>query len=273
MRKSGLIIIIAILLQSCGGKQNQVENKNCPKDTITATEFNSEYMTMAVLYYQKAAETRALYYQSFNIAKMMLDNDLKIKSKDKRAIVLDIDETALDNSPYEAQCILGKFSYPEKWDEWCNLGKAEPTPGALDFLKYAETKGCEIFYITNRKVKFSEVTLKNLKEKGFPMADTNHVLFRTEGNSKEDRRQMVMKSCKIVLLLGDNLADFVNVFDAKLNTDQRELKTDSLKAEFGSKFIVFPNPMYGDWEMIMYPDPAASAEVKDSIRKANLTGF
>lgn len=274
MKKMIFVLFAALLLQACNNATESAKDQaGANKDTTATTAVDANYMTLAVLYYQKAAETRALYYQGFNIARMMLDNDVKVKSAKKKAIVLDIDETALDNSPYEAQCILGNFGYPERWDEWCNAAKAEATPGAIDFLKYAETKGYAIFYITNRKIKFAEVTLKNLKDKGFPMADTSHVLFRTEGNSKEERRMKVLATYDITLLMGDNLADFVNAYDAKLNPEQRAQKTDSLKAEFGKRFIVFPNSMYGEWEMAMYPDPAASASVKDSLRKINLVGF
>lgn len=273
MKKVMLLFAVALFLMVCANSQTANGQNASVKDAVTQARFNGDYMSLAVLYYQRAAETRALYYQGFNMAKMMIDKDLKVKSKLKRAIVLDIDETALDNSPYEAQCILGGFGYPVMWDEWCNAAKAEPTPGAVEFLKYAEKKGYAIFYITNRKAKFSEVTLKNLNDKGFPMADTAHVVFRTKDNSKEARRLEVMKTYNIVLLLGDNLADFTSVYDEKLTMEQRALKTDSLKEEFGKRFIMFPNPMYGEWEMLVYPDPAASEAVKDSLRKASLIGF
>ncbi len=273
MKKIILLVFAALLMQACNNTEAPKDTKAPAKDTTTVAKVDAGYMTLAVLYYQRAAETKALYYQGFNIARTMIDNDAKVKSAKKKAIVLDIDETVLDNSPYEAQCILGNFGYPEKWDEWVNSGKAEATPGSVEFLKYAEGKGYGIFYITNRKVKFADITLKNLKDKGFPMADTTHVLFRTEGSSKEPRRLKVLKNYNISLLMGDNLADFTSIYDEKLSVEQRAQKTDSLKAEFGKRFIVFPNAMYGDWEMAMYPDPAASAQVKDSIRKAYLIGF
>lgn len=273
MKKWFLVLLSVLLLAGCGNKKENTQDQATTGDSTAQVKVNADYMSLAVLYYQKAAETRALYYQGFNVARMMIDNDLKVKSKLKKAVVLDIDETALDNSPYEAQCILGNFAYPERWDEWCNAGKAEPTPGAVEFLNYAAEKGYAIFYITNRKAKFTESTLKNLRDKGFPMADTTHVLFRTAGNSKEERRVKVMKEYNIVMLMGDNLADFTRVFDEKLSLEQRIAKTDSLKQEFGKKFIVFPNPMYGDWEMAVYPDPAASPAVKDSLRKSCLQGF
>jgi 5'-nucleotidase (lipoprotein e(P4) family) len=273
MKKILFLLLCAGLMQACCHKQS---GENCAadkKDSVATAQINADHMMLAVLFYQKAAENRALYYQAFNTAKWLVEEDLEDNPKGKRAVVLDIDETVLDNSPYEAQCILGKFGYPEKWEEWCNGAKAESCPGAIDFLKYSVDKGYDIFYITNRKEKLKEGTLKNLKDKGFPMADETHVLFRTEDNSKEGRRQQVAKTYRIALLIGDNLADFLSIYDAKLNPEQRAIKTDSLKAEFGKRFIVLPNPMYGDWEMALYPDAKAAFTVKDSIRRANLKGF
>jgi len=273
MRKILVLLTGIVLIQACGNKQGTGDKYIKDKDTVCQKAYSADHMIMSVLYFQKAAENRALYYQAFNTAKLMLDNDLKGKTKGKKAVVLDIDETVLDNSPYEAQNILGKFGYPEKWEEWCSMSKAEPVPGVVNFLKYAIEKGYDIFYITNRKEKLKDATLKNLTGKGLPMADEAHVLFRTAETSKESRRQQVMKTHQIILLIGDNLADFTAAFDKTSGPDQRAAITDSLKAEFGKRFIVLPNAMYGDWEMALYPDPKASFAVKDSIRRANLKGF
>jgi 5'-nucleotidase (lipoprotein e(P4) family) len=273
MKQLLFIIAALFLLQSCSRPAGDKDQQNKGGDSVKTTSLDATYMMLGVLYYQKAAENRALYYQGFNTAKMILDKDAAIKSARKKAVVLDIDETVLDNSPYEAQCILGSFGYPDKWDDWCNAAKAEPTPGCVDFLKYAVNKGYDIYYITNRKIKFADVTLKNMADKGIPMADTAHVWFRTEGNSKEGRRQKLLKTHDITLLMGDNLADFITVFDQKLDVAQRAAKTDSLKEEFGKRFIIFPNSMYGDWEMTFYSDPAASPAVKDSLRRSFLSGF
>lgn len=275
MKKILLIVFAGLLITGC--KQvKEVSTVNGPAAVTSVSEkapFDADYMSLAVMYYQRAAETRALYYQGYNCARMVIDNDLKVNTAAGKAIVLDIDETALDNSPYEAQCILGPLSYPERWDEWVYSAKAEAVPGAVDFLNYAADKGYTIFYVTNRKAKFREATLKNLKDQGFPMADSLHVMLKTNDNSKEARRLEVMKTYSIVLLLGDNLGDFSKIFDGTLTMEERSAKADQVKGEFGTHFIVFPNPMYGDWEMAAYPDPAASPAVKDSLRKASLKGF
>ncbi len=274
MRTPLYLLIFALLFAACGQKNPDPATHQCKHDSTDKKEcFNADYMMMGVLYYQKAAETRALYHQGFNLAKMLLEKDLKVKSAKTKAIVLDIDETILDNSPYEAQCILGNFSYPEKWDEWCQKAEATATPGAVDFLKYAESKGYQIFYISNRKAHLLDATLKNLSAQGFPMADTTHVMLRTKESSKEARRLKVQEKHEVVLYFGDNLADFVDAFDGGLSTEVRAAKADSMKAVFGVRHIVFPNSMYGDWEMAFYPDPAAAPAAKDSARRANLKGF
>lgn len=270
--KNLLYLLVAFaLLQGCAPKtESGVNDENyCKKETC----IDNDYMLMSVIYYQKAAENRALYYQAFNTAKMSLDIDLKDGSKDKKAIVLDIDETVLNNSPYEAKCIQEKINYPEKWNDWCNLAQAEACPGAVEFTTYAAEKGYEVYYITNRKENLKEATLKNLNEKGFPMADESHVIFRSDEPSKESRRNKVSESCKIVMLLGDNLGDFCSIYDQHLDSDKRASVTDSLKAEFGRKFIILPNPMYGEWELVLFSDMKACPFVKDSIRKNSLKGF
>jgi len=223
----------------------------------------NEHMVMATLYQQTAAEYRALCYQAFNIGKFMLDADLNDKSVDKhRIIVLDVDETVLDNSPFQAKSVLESTSYPVNWDKWCNLANAEPLPGALEFLNYARANGVSIFYITNRKDYLKDVTIKNLADMGFPHADTEHVITRSAEASKESRRQELLKKYHISLLFGDNLNDFADDFEGR-NVKSRLNAVDQVSKQFGRKFIVLPNAMYGDWENALYD---YSSKVNDSVK-------
>lgn len=202
----------------------------------------------------------------------MLDKDLADKSIDKhRAVVLDIDETVLNNSPYQAEMVLSNFNYPVKWDVWCNKVAAEAVPGSLDFLNYAKMNGVSIFYVTNRKDQFRQVTIENLKNLGFPFADEEHVLTRTSDNSKEGRRTQILQKHHISLLFGDNLADFSAMFD-HITNNERIIATDQLKGEFGKRFIVLPNSMYGDWESNLY-EKSQSDSIKRQIRIKSLKGF
>ena len=151
-------------------------------------KISNEHLTMAVLYQQRAAEYSALCYQAFNIAKMRIDNNSKMLGGfKKKAIIVDIDETMLDNSPYEAKMILDSISYPTEWDTWMSSASAQAVPGALEFTKYVEAQKIEIYYISNRQEKYREPTLKNLKELGFPYADDEHLMLKTDDSSKKGR--------------------------------------------------------------------------------------
>ncbi len=235
----------------------------------------NEYLVMGVLYEQKAAEFNALCYQAYNIAKLMLNNKLKEKSMNlKKCVIVDIDETVLDNSPFEAKCILEGTSYPKYWKEWVDMGTTKPIPGSVDFLNYALTKGVETFYVTNRTIDSREITMKNLKAFGFPNVDTLHMFMKNDKvGSKEIRRKKIAEKYNIMLLIGDNLADFSVVYDNQ-TVDKRFSVTDSLKNEFGKKFIVIPNAMYGDWENAIYNyNFKLSAQEKDDLRKKSLKSF
>ena len=211
---------------------------------------NQEHLTMATLWTQNAGEVRALSYQAFNIAKMKLDKDLRRSSKKTRALVVDVDETVVDNSPFQAQGILDNSSYPTGWREWIDMANAAALPGAVEFLNYAHKRGVEVFYITNRKVVGFDATYKNLVDLGFPVKKEN-MMLRLKDSSKKSRRAKVLKNHRIVLLMGDNLGDFSEVFEVD-NTKERNDLVDQNKKYFGDRFIVLPNAMYGNWEGAVY---------------------
>lgn len=67
---------------------------------------------MAVSWYQNSAEAKALYLQGYNTAKYQLDEHIKKdKGKKKLAIALDLDETVLDNSPYQGYASMHDTSF------------------------------------------------------------------------------------------------------------------------------------------------------------------
>ncbi|MFZ4706022.1 MAG: 5'-nucleotidase, lipoprotein e(P4) family [Bacteroidales bacterium] len=278
--ESGLITITIILLSFSGCKDDQ-HGKSLKTTTKTDTvfiqenlPFKNEYMVSATLYQQKAAEYRALCYQSFNLAALMLDKDLSDKRIDKhRVVIVDIDETVLDNSPFQGKSILENSSYPKFWNEWCSLAKALPVPGASSFLQYAKANGVGVYYITNRDESLRVPTLRNLVSAGFPFADDTHLIMKTKESSKEGRRQAIAARNHIALLIGDNLADFSYLFD-KQTTVRRMDIVDSLMYAFGPKFIVLPNAMYGDWEAALYSyDWSKPDSTRALLRLNSIKGF
>ena len=222
---------------------------------------NLDYQTGATLFMQKAAEYRALAYQAFNWARIRLDADLdkknvkklpKAEQKRPRAIIVDIDETVLDNSPAQAYGIRNNAPFDLKnWYTWSDMRKAKAIPGAVDFLNYAVSKGVKIFYISNRDEIQKQSTIDNLKAVGFTDIGPENVLLRDKESAKEPRRLAVAAKYRIVLLVGDNLDDFSNVFERKSVSD-RFAETDKLRGEWGGRFIVLPNAMYGTWENAIY---------------------
>lgn len=210
-------------------------------------------LTYPVLYHQTSAEYRALCYQAFNSAKSYLETLLPTKKAgEKWAIVTDADETVIDNSYMEAKLIKDGVEYSSAiWNEWVSLSAATAIPGAVEFTKWAASKGIEIFYVSNRKLSEIPATVKNLHNLGFPNADEQHAIFMDKESTKEPRRVQISASHKIVLLMGDNLNDFSNVFE-KRPIDERFAQTDKVKELWGKKFIVLPNPMYGEWESALF---------------------
>ncbi len=222
-----------------------------------------------VLWQQMSAEYRALCYQAFNLATLRLDQALPTATKARPlAIITDLDETILDNSYLAAYRILNDKEIPYGiWKGWLDAPDLPTVPGGVDFLQYAASKGVTIFYISNRNIKGMSVTLSTLQKLNLPNADTEHILLTTDDPSKESRRQTVYGSYKVVLLLGDNLNDFLQVFEDK-NIADRFAETDSVRNDWGKKFIVLPNSAYGEWENALYNyDPDLTPAQKEAIRR------
>lgn len=276
MRYSSLILFLfSVLVIGC---KSHVLPTDCELSEIEKDAFPTrEYSVQAVLWQQHSAEYRALAYQAFNLAKIRLDNilDKATDAKIPLAIVTDIDETVLDNSPYSGKQIELNEEYSAlRWKEWVEEKKAKAVPGAFGFLHYAKNRGVEIFYISNRSINQKKETIENLQIVGFPYADNKHVLLKDTARDKEARRDEVIKSHEIVLFLGDNLSDFTNIFDNR-TTDARNKSVDSLESAFGKKFIVLPNPMYGDWETkgILEGKYHWTTFQKDSIRRKKIKSY
>lgn len=247
------------------------------QSTQPAPAADLEYQVGAILYMQKAAEYRALSYQAFNLARWQLDADFEKKNLKKlpkserkrpRAIVVDIDETVLDNSPAQAHSVKNRIAFNLKdWYAWSDMRKAKALPGSVEFLNYAVSKGVRIFYVSNRDEVQKQATIDNLKSVGFNDVSTENVMLRTSGSGKEPRRGTVAATHRIVLLIGDNLDDFSDIFERKSVTD-RFAEVDKAKDLWGRRFIVIPNAMYGTWENSIY-NYERLTEAQKAERRAN----
>lgn len=257
------LLLVTLVCSPAAFAQTAAPAPECPVP-------RNEYQAGAILWTQTSGEARALAYQAFTLARMVLDQDLRARRRGglRRAVVVDVDETVLDNSRYQATLLKNRQPYSSTtWTDWVKLEQAEAIPGAVEFLRYAARRGVRVFYITNRKLVEKEATAANLKKLGFPDVSDETLLVRTDPGSstKEPRRRAVGSRYRIVLLAGDNLNDFDLVFEEGKTVAGRIAAVEQNRGQFGTRFIVLPNVMYGDWENVAY-DPRLPEDEKAAKR-------
>lgn len=245
-----------------------------PPATVSPTHENLN----AVLWMQTALEYEALAVQAYRLAQLQLDAALADPawtaaieqqgdaSKLPPAVIVDVDETVLDNSYYQARMIRDNTAYATAtWDPWVEEARATAIPGAVAFAQYAAQKGVTIFYVTNRTANLEAATRKNLAAEKFPLlADVDTVLVRGErpewsASAKGPRRAFVARNYRILMLIGDDLGDFV--VDASGTPAERRARGEAQSEWWGRRWIMLPNPTYGSWERAVLgsaPDPIAA---------------
>ncbi|MGE5198978.1 MAG: 5'-nucleotidase, lipoprotein e(P4) family [Rhodospirillaceae bacterium] len=219
----------------------------------------------SVAWFRTSVEYRAITTQSYRLAALMLERALADRTwtaaleqtgdfgAKPPAVILDVDETVLDNSESEERSIREGAAYSEaRWAEWCNERKATPIPGALEFTRAAAAKGVTVFYVTNRDHALEPATRDNLAKYRFPLDPARDtVLTRAErpewaSSEKSARRSLVAQDFRILLLVGDDFGDFVA--GARGTLAARKALSEANAAMWGVKWIVLPNPMYGSWK-------------------------
>lgn len=240
-----------------------------PADAAPATDSSANDNLNAVLWMQRAQEYRAITEQTYRAAADRLDAALKESHWDalvpeergndakglKPAVVLDLDETVLDNSPYQARLVRDGKEYDEMtWDQWVAEKKAKAIPGVVDFARAANEKGVTLLYISNRAVHLKEATLANLRAEGLPVADDSVFLglgtvvegCEQAGSEKNCRRRLAGQQYRVLMQFGDQLGDFVEV-TANTN-DGRDALLQQYHDWFGERWWMLPNPTYGGFE-------------------------
>jgi len=164
-------------------------------------------------------------------------------------VILDVDETVLDNSPHQGRIIRDNTSFSSaSWDKWVREERAEPVPGALEFCLYAASQGVTVFYVTNRGNAHREATRTNLRQAGFPLAEGREtVLTKGDKSDKGPRRAGIAREFRILILIGDNSADIASGFGGG-DAMERAALVEQYTDWWGRRWIMLPNPMYGSWE-------------------------
>ena len=296
--RRGLLAVIPIVfsvhfLAAC-------EDSNWARSNLNTTAWgqtSEEYRAMALGSY---AQARRMLDLAVDDEKWTAIPGQKLTDEDGKrlppAIILDIDETTLDNLQYAAWLVQNNKAYTlPTWNKWVSEMKAPAIPGALGFIRYARDKGVKVFFVTNRDFtgpidpdpagkQLKEFTVQNLKDAGIlpvngtgrdscvhPKKHLDHddsVLMRGErdgwGSDKTSRRQLVANCYRVVLLLGDVLGDFIGYkkggkhldfyksMDTGLNRDERRKALRPYEQNWGTRWILLPNPGYGSWERSLY---------------------
>lgn len=185
------------------------------------------------------------------------------------AIIVDVDETVLDNSAFEAQMVKAGILFDQAaFDAWVERAIAPPVPGALEFATAAAQRGVTFFYVSNRGTVSEAATRENLRRAGFPLAETDDVVpangERPEWTSdKSSRRAWIAERYRVLLVIGDDFNDFVF---ARVSLAERERLSLAHADRWGRQWIILPNPMYGSWENALY-DWESGLTDEDKIRR------
>lgn len=237
----------------------------------------------ATLWIQTSVEWQVSNAQAYSLATSRLKQELANKTQSAAteqtgnfknlppAIIFDIDETVLDNSPFEARQIKNDKSWdPVIWSQWVQEGIADPIPGAVDFVKEARKLGITVFFVSNRSKEDKSVTVANLKKVGFPVyPDGSNVLLMGErpewGVDKSSRRQLLAKKYRIMMLVGDDFNDFVSA--APKSLAERQALSNKYQSHWGKNWFLLPNPSYGSWERALYDFKSGLTDAQKLERK------
>lgn len=236
-----------------------------------ANEIDNSYQQqslLAVLFKRTSAEYKANTVQTYALAKNNIDDALEDKSwsalVDQEidyhnlppAVILDIDETVLDNSEHQVRSIKNGTNYPIGWKEWVSEESAEALPGVKEYLSYANSKGVKVFYVTNRTHDLEEYTRNNIKNLGLPLdEDIDVLLMKNEKgwtSDKTSRRDLIRKDFRVIHIFGDQLDDFIPLKDTATSISSRKMLIDKYSDMWGQKWFMLINPMYGEWEEAIY---------------------
>ncbi|MCE5233813.1 MAG: HAD family acid phosphatase [Mizugakiibacter sp.] len=270
MRRTRYAALLVLLLAGCAAAPSK---PIAPSAAVPADDNLN-----AVAWTQTAVEHDLVYREVYRdaeekLAAALADPTWDALPRDERgnsvaslppAVILDIDETVLDNSPYAARLVRdGKEFDASSWALWCKEGIAKPLPGALAFTRAAAARGVAVFYLSNRTQDLNAATLANLRADGFPVAGEDSFLglgtlvpgCAQVGSEKGCRRKLIAQRYRVLMQFGDQLGDFLDVLD---NTPNGRVAAVQPYLDWvGQRWFVLPNPTYGSWEPALFGNDGA----------------
>lgn len=304
-RVSGSFLLLSILaIVGCAREASPTATTNsAPNASQSATKEDpaAEADKMrhedldAILWIQTSGEYGALTRQAYQAAKLQLASAIgdatwtasteqeKLSSVGEidmselpMAVVLDVDETVLDNSAYQVGLIESKSEYSrDGWKLFCESKKSAAIPGAVEFVNHCRAADVKVLFVTNREHEVESSTRENLINVGLMKDDDPDIVFSKyeKDNWKSDkitRRTELAKQYRILMLIGDDLHDFASTGHHPTSDARKKFATENADM-WGSKWIVMPNPNYGGWEQSTYDwNNSSSAKTKLEKKRSNL---
>lgn len=273
-----LTATLAVLLAACAATPPRPDAAGTP----AAAELPRGHDNLnATIWMQSAAEYEAAVRGNYAAALAQLDEALadprwnalppeeRSDGFESRppAIVVDADETMIDNSAFQARGVRDGVGYDHaRWVAWVNERRARALPGAVEFARAVAGRGVTVYFVTNREAPAeAEATLANLRALGFPVAaDGSNLLMRGDARApardKRERRRWVGARHRVVMMLGDNLGDFLE--GASTSLEARQAMMAPYADWWGRRWFMLPNPSYGSWESALLHG-CAEAKVLD----------
>jgi 5'-nucleotidase (lipoprotein e(P4) family) len=221
----------------------------------------------AILWQTTSVEYRVLAQSIYGVAQSHLDraladrqwNALPAQAENFQhlppAVIMDIDETVLDTSRFQSLLVKNGTRFSRaRWRDWSSQNRPGAVPGAIEFISLAQSRGVTVFFVTNRDYATESLTRNHLASAGIKLPDDmDTVLSQSErpdwGADKGSRRNFIAKSYRVLMLFGDDLADFISEYR---NSTQARMSAAMKHNQWGTKWFMLPNPMYGSWELSLY---------------------
>lgn len=199
-----------------------------------------------LLWARTAAEHKALFMQVFRAAREKLDSQARGLQPGTWAVIVDADETLLDNSEYQVRLFRSGAAFDNAtWNDWVREMAAPALPGAVEYVQAVRALGGRVAVVTNRDEEVCEPTRQNLAAVGLVV---HVVLCRVDQSDKNPRFEAVRAGVvgfpplEVLQWVGDNIQDFPAL------TQQVRQQDAAALTMFGERYFVLPNPMYGSFE-------------------------
>jgi 5'-nucleotidase (lipoprotein e(P4) family) len=279
-----LLVWVVAVVAGCGARVPPGTDHGAQPVLAPITRDSHEDLH-AVLWMQTAAEYRALTTAIYARAVPVLDKALQDPAWTAAteqtgtfgslppAVIIDLDETVLDNSAFQGQLVRDRQPYTEAaWEEWVRTGQAGAVPGAPAFIHTVEDRGVRVFYVSNRAAGQEDSTVANLRTLG---VDTTGDRLLSPGEhgwttDKSARRAFVAEHHRVLMLVGDDLGDFVAI--SRLSLAEREALVDRYADRWLERWIILPNASYGSWLRALTPGLSSDRDVLEK-KLATIDGY